>query len=78
MLANAGHQPTDTRIFQKEAVTLAQQGFEVKLIIPAEKSYTDQGVEVIAVALPASGFQKLTKAPWLVFKAAMRQPKTAW
>jgi glycosyltransferase involved in cell wall biosynthesis len=78
MLANSGHQPTDTRIFQKEAITLCEAGFEVKLIIPTEKSYTEYGVEVIAVVVPKNGLQKLTLAPWRVFRAALQQPRQAW
>ena len=78
MLANAGHQPGDTRIFEKEALTLAEAGYQVRLIIPTKESYRANNVDIIAVPPPNNGFEKLVNAPWRVFRAALKQPATAW
>ena len=75
MLANAVHKPFDTRIFQKEATTLAQAGYNVTLIIPHDASVNVNGVQIESVPLPDKGWKQLVVCPWNIFKKALKHPR---
>ncbi|CAN5474941.1 glycosyltransferase family 4 protein [soil metagenome] len=75
MLANAGHKPLDTRIFHKEAKSLSKAGYEVVLIIPHDKDFTEDGIQIISIPLPKKGWEQLVKCPWKIFQKARRQPR---
>lgn len=75
MLANAGHKPLDTRIFQKEARSLQMAGCEVVLIIPHSENFQKNGIEILAVPLPRKGWQQLVICPWKILTLALKQPK---
>jgi glycosyltransferase involved in cell wall biosynthesis len=77
MLANAGHNPLDPRIFLKEATSLSKFGYEVSLIIPAPKDEVVNGISILSVTPYKGGWRKLIVCPWLVFRKALRQPKHA-
>ncbi len=77
MLANAGHKPFDTRIFHKEALSLASVGFKVTLIIPHIQSLSKDGVSIKAVPLPQKGWEQLVLCPWKIFLAALREPRSS-
>lgn len=74
MLAN-GHPPFDTRIFVKEARTLAAAGYAVSIILPHDKDEEKDGVKIMATAPLRNGLQKLFISPWTIFRKALRQPK---
>lgn len=76
MLAN-GHPVFDTRIFVKEARTLVASGYSVCIMLPAEKSVVRDGVAVIALPLALAGWRKLVVNPFVIFRAALRQPKSS-
>lgn len=75
MLANAGHRAFDTRIFQKEALTLVQAGYTVTLIIPHEATVVVKGVKIEAVPLPTKGWKQLVVCPWNIFRKALGYPR---
>jgi glycosyltransferase involved in cell wall biosynthesis len=77
MLANAGHKPLDTRIFHKEARSLRQAGYEVVIIIPHERDFVSEGIQVQSVSLPRKGWEQLVKCPWNIFMKARKQPADA-
>lgn len=77
MLANAGHKPLDTRIFHKEALSLAGAGFHVTLIIPNGESFTREGVVVKAVPLPRKGWEQLILCPYNIFRKALKEPRSS-
>ncbi len=76
-MANAGHKPLDTRIFQKEAKSLHRGGWEVTLLIPHHESFEKDGIHVIHVPLPKKGWEQLIRCPWNLWRKALRQPRQA-
>jgi len=77
MMANAGHRASDSRIFQKEARSLAQAGFDVTLVIPHDKDEQRDGVSILSVPRHPKGWRKLILSPWLVYRRAMKCPGDA-
>ena len=75
MIANAGHRATDSRIFQKEARSLAQAGFDVTLVVPHDKDEDREGVKILSVPRHPRGWKKLVTSPWLLYKRALKLPK---
>jgi glycosyltransferase involved in cell wall biosynthesis len=67
------HPALDTRIFYKEAKTLAQAGYEVTLIAQHDKSETVNGVRIIALPSPKNRFQRIFFLTWRIFRLALRQ-----
>src|SRR5687767_460858 len=76
MLAN-GHPVFDTRIFVKEACTLAHAGYEVSIIIPATQDDRRDGVSILAVRPTSKGWQKLIIHPWRILRRALQQSRQA-
>lgn len=77
MLVNAGHKPFDTRIFQKEAISLIAAGFNVSIIIPYHENTVRDGVAIEAVPLPDKGWKQLVVCPWNIFLRALKHPRQA-
>lgn len=77
MMANAGHRAFDSRIFQKEARSLVQAGFDVTLVVPHDKDEQREGVQILSVPRHAKGWGKLVLSPWLVYKRALKCPRDA-
>jgi glycosyltransferase involved in cell wall biosynthesis len=75
MLVNAVHKPFDTRIFQKEALSLVSAGFLVRIIIPHTENVDRDGVQIVAVRLPRKGWEQLIWCPWLIFLKALRESR---
>lgn len=67
------HRPTDVRIFQREAATLAANGYEVTLVACADASYDDRGVRVRAIPRPRSRISRMTLTAGRAFRAALRE-----
>ncbi|MDQ3190548.1 MAG: glycosyltransferase [Bacteroidota bacterium] len=67
------HKALDTRIFHKEAVSLAEFGYETYLIAQHVKDENIDGVNIISVAAPkGSRFSRMTKTVWEVYKKAIK------
>ena len=65
------HRPSDVRIFQKEAVTLAAHGYDVTLIACAPEASVTRGVRVRALAAPHGRVMRMTRTAWQAFRAAL-------
>ncbi len=66
------HNAKDTRIFQKECVSLAKHGFETHLIVANQKSEIDQGVQIHNIISTTSGrIQRMRKTTQIALKKAL-------
>ena len=65
------HRPTDVRIFQKQAMTLAEHGFDVTVIACAEHSEQSNGVRLRALPRPTGRLQRMTRTAALALRAAL-------
>ncbi len=66
------HVAKDTRIFQKECVSLAKHGFDTHLIVANQKSEIDQGVQIHNITSTTSGrLQRMRKTTQIAFAKAM-------
>ena len=67
----SAHQPGDTRIFQKECVSLAKAGYQVFLVQRGE-SGENSGVRIIGVGQPSGGrLTRMTSFARKVYEAAL-------
>ncbi len=65
------HQPFDVRIFHKECISLANNGFDVYLIARHDRDECINGVNIVAIANEtAKGFGRLINI-WNAFKKAL-------
>ena len=66
------HNAKDTRIFQKECVSLAKHGFETHLIVANQKSEMDQGVQIHNIISTTSGrLQRMRKTTQIALEKAL-------
>ncbi|MGB3850370.1 MAG: glycosyltransferase family 4 protein [Tunicatimonas sp.] len=79
-LATSGHPPHDTRIFHKEAKTLAEAGYLVTYIVPrgdTNQTETVDGVTLVPVRYPRGGAEKLLITPLRILRQALRFSRRA-
>ena len=67
------HPPFDTRIFHKEAKTLAQAGYEVVLIAQHDGDGMVDGVKIVALPMPRNRFARIFGFTWRAFHIALRE-----
>jgi glycosyltransferase involved in cell wall biosynthesis len=67
------HPHWDHRIFTKQCRTLADAGFDVTLIAPADQSMTIDGVRIRAVRPASTRVERLTRTVWRVYRAALQE-----
>ncbi len=68
----SGHGALDDRIFHKEAVALAEAGYDVVLIAPHAADDFVSGVRIAAVPVPTGRFSRMTRTDWRILRAALR------
>lgn len=62
----------DIRVFHKECVSLAKNGYDVTLVCPNVTDKVNQGVKIIGVSYPyTSDFDRFTKLPKLLYEKAL-------
>ncbi len=67
------HPPFDIRIFYKECVSLANNGFDVALIAPIDKAISKNGVNIIPIHLPQNRFKRMLLVSFRMFSLALKQ-----
>jgi len=67
------HQPFDTRIFHKQAKTLARAGYDVTLIAQHDGDRVVEGVRIIGLPKPRNRFIRIFGLTWRAFRLALRQ-----
>ena len=65
------HTPFDTRIFHKEAKSLANAGYEVTLIAQHDKDEIVDGIRIVPLPKPKNRFERMTKTVWTVYRKAL-------
>jgi glycosyltransferase involved in cell wall biosynthesis len=72
-LLSTVHPPFDTRIFHKQAKTLAQAGYEVVLIAQHDRDEMVDGVKIVALPKPRNRFARIFGLTWRAFHLALRE-----
>ena len=68
----SAHPDGDVRIFHKECVSLAEEGYDVSLVIPNTESRIDKGVNIVSfIYEPSSRLSRFTKSVNLAYKKAI-------
>lgn len=67
------HPALDTRIFYKEAKSLAKAGYDITLIAQHDKDETIDGIKIIALPKPKNRFERFFKLDYLAYKKALFQ-----
>jgi len=65
------HPPFDTRIFHKEAKSLAMAGYDVTLIAQHDKDEIVGGIRIVPLPKPKNRIERMTKAVWTVYRKAL-------
>lgn len=73
-ILTTAHPPSDTRVFTKEARTLARAGHGVTFIVPHDRDETIDGVRLVAIPRAAGRWSRWLLGPWRVWRAARKVP----
>ncbi len=66
------HPPFDTRIFHKEAKSLAKAGYDVSLIAQHDKDEIVDVIRIVPVPKPKNRLERMTKTVWTVYRKALK------
>lgn len=64
------HSPFDTRIFHKEAKSLATAGYDVTLIAQHDKEEIVDGIRIVHLPEPKNRFERMTRTVWQIYRKA--------
>lgn len=67
-----GHVPFDSRVFHKEARTLADAGYTVTVVAPHEGDTIVERVRVVGLPRATGRFDRFVRGPWRLYRAARR------
>jgi glycosyltransferase involved in cell wall biosynthesis len=67
------HPPFDTRIFYKQARTLARAGYKVVLIAQHNRDEMVDGVKIVALPKPRNRFARMFGLTWRAFHLSLRE-----
>lgn len=69
---STAHQYNDVRVFKKECMSLAQDGYSVSYIVPHENDELINGVSIIAIKRDMSKFKRVFVQPFRVLLKALK------
>jgi len=72
------HPPFDTRIFHKQAKTLARAGYEVVLIAQHDREEVVDGVRIIPLPKPRNRLSRMFGLTWKALRIALKQKASVY
>jgi glycosyltransferase involved in cell wall biosynthesis len=66
------HLPFDTRIFHKECLSLAKDGFDVFFVAPHERDEIRAGVRIVGIGTRTHRLLRMTQTVYAVYRAALK------
>lgn len=66
------HPVFDTRIFYKEAKSLAKAGYDVSLVAQHDKEETVDGIRIIPLPKPKNRLKRMTMTVWMAYRKALK------
>ncbi len=70
---SSAHPPFDVRIFHRECVSLAQEGYPVALVVPHSQDEERQGVRICGVPHAKGRLGRMLGTAWAVYKRALAE-----
>lgn len=67
------HSPFDTRIFHKQAKSLAEAGYDITLIAQHSKKEIIDDIKIVPLEKNKNRFERIFKSNWQVFKKALKE-----
>jgi glycosyltransferase involved in cell wall biosynthesis len=67
------HPPFDTRIYYKQAKSLAKAGYDVTLIAQHDRDEVVEGIKIIALPRPKNRLRRMLGTTWKAFNRARKQ-----
>jgi glycosyltransferase involved in cell wall biosynthesis len=67
------HPPFDTRIYYKQAKSLAKAGYDVTLIAQHDRDEVVEGIRVVALPRPKNRLRRMLGTTWKAFNRARKQ-----
>ena len=65
------HPPFDTRIFHKEATSLAKAGYNVSLVAQHDKDEIVDGIRIVSLPKPKNRIERMTRTVWTAYRKAL-------
>jgi hypothetical protein len=66
------HAPFDTRIFHKEAKSLARAGYDVTLIVQHDKDEVVEGIRIVPLPKPKNMLERMTRTVSQVYRKGLQ------
>jgi len=66
------HPPFDTRIFHKEATSLAKAGYNVSLVAQHDKDEIVDGIRIASLPKPKNRLERMTRTVWAAYRKALK------
>jgi glycosyltransferase involved in cell wall biosynthesis len=72
------HSALDLRIFQKECMTLARDGYQITIIAPHERNERVGDIQLKAIPVPHNRFYRFSTQFWKIYRTAIKENADAY